>query len=285
MPNSDQRFSAQDIRSILKRATEIQGEHTGVLSSSSGSEETLTLSELTRIATDSGIPEEVLVQSVREYVVSQDESRQSKDAAIEESFISTTHAREFRIPGRLNSRQIEDVLSILRRTTGDPGQVQATNDTSEWQTASQTRGKVFFRANCFDDVTTVRLEWSEPTLKVPFFVVATVLSVIAIPIIFESLGLVSFVGAMLFLMIVSALLMGAHMTSSALIRNRKRGIDTLFDTIRKTIVQAALPRQPDELHTGRESAPGAKTDILGDFDSYDREARPLFDEKDHLKSG
>lgn len=218
-PDKTRFFNEKEISFIIKRATELQHikqkEYTPV---------SLNESDLSKIAEDSGIQQEYISAAITELEI--------KSAEISTNFwggpLSLTLDRT--INGQLDEKIWEELLSEIRKTFKDSGHVSKRDHVWEWTRSQQKYGvqQTYVSATTAGDKTHIQIVWNESIAAVPIYVIAGSLGLISIPIIFESLGMVSPTGLMLFLTSIAVLFSVARFTVKRTAIKKKKVVRQLM---------------------------------------------------------
>lgn len=217
-PQQARHFDEDAISAILHRASELQGQ--GPDARMTG----LTEAELGRIASEAGIDPRHVSTAIAE---------RDMRAALERPDLwggpfSLTLDRV--VAGQLNESTWEDVLSEIRAAFHEVGHSVQRGDVWEWSQGRQTQSgpQTYITATPEGCNTRLRIVWNEPIVAVPSYVLAGTLGLVLIPVIFESLGLVSFTGAALYLSLIAMLYTLARWTVVRTVRKKKANVQQLM---------------------------------------------------------
>jgi hypothetical protein len=217
-PAQARHFNEEEIGSILRRASELQGH---------GKEEGtigLTLAELCRIAEEAGID----VRHVSAAIFELDMRSAEGPPNLWGGPFSLTLDRV--VQGQVDEATWEAMLSEIRGTFSDVGHVVQRGSVWEWSRSKQAQGvqQAYVTATAEGGSTRLRIVWNEPIAAVPNYVLAGSLGLILIPIIFDSLGMVSFTGVALFLTLITMLYALARWTVMRKTRKKKGEVHKLM---------------------------------------------------------
>ncbi|MFT4604283.1 MAG: hypothetical protein ACI9W4_001013 [Rhodothermales bacterium] len=232
----DRIYSEEEIGRVLKRAAEIQGKQPR--SSSYG----LSLDELKELASDSGIDPELVIAAVSELKADQE--------AQEKTFwggpLSSTLIRS--VDGRLSDDTWEEMVAILRRAYKETGETERRGTTRQWMSKGQDGGRGHLIATYRDGRTELELFYGNPTIAIPFYIIPLVLSIIALPIIFEPMGLSGWPAFFVWFTFVASMLgaarFGVSTSASGMHNKTKNMVDDLAALAKKRAPEAAAPQQP-----------------------------------------
>lgn len=173
----DRIYSEEEIGRVLKRAAEIQGKQPRT--SGYG----LSLAEIQELAADSGIDPELVIAAVSELKADQEALKKN----IWGGPLSSTLIRS--VEGQLSDDTWEEMLALLRRTYKETGETERRGTTRQWMSRGQDGRRSHLIATYRDGRTELEHFYGNPTIAIPFYIIPLILSLIALPIIFEPMGL------------------------------------------------------------------------------------------------
>ena len=173
----DRIYSEEEIGRVLKRAAEIQGKQPRT--SGYG----LSLAEIQELAADSGIDPELVTAAVSELKADQEALKKT----IWGGPLSSTLIRS--VEGQLSDDTWEEMLAMLRRTYKETGETERRGTTRQWMSRGQDGRRSHLIATYRDGRTELEHFYGNPTIAIPFYIIPLILSIIALPIIFEPMAL------------------------------------------------------------------------------------------------
>lgn len=232
-PQQARHFDEDAISAILHRASELQGQGSDARTTG------LTQAELARIASEAGIDPRHVLTAIAE---------RDMHAALERPDLwggpfSLTLDRV--VSGQLDESTWENVLPEIRAAFQEAGHTVQRGDVWEWSQGRQTHGgpQTYITATPEGRNSRLRIVWNEPIVAVPSYVLAGTLGLILIPVIFESLGLVSFTGAALYLSLIAMLYTLARWTVVRAVRKKKANVQQLMLKLEQVFRAAKSDKQ------------------------------------------
>lgn len=263
LSSSKRQYDEKEINRVIKRAAELQGKQGGVKNFG------LTLVELQQVAADSGIDPRYVRAAVAEL------------SGVSDSYESnfwggpTSYDSDRIVPGSVDDMVWESIIGAIRKNYKHPGEVHTRGEVREWVYSSESK-QAHVSLTPVDEGTHIQFFWSDPLLNAPPYSIALVLSIIMVPVVFESLGLASLYGAALYLVIASLFLFIARTTLTRMIRAERKKADKLISQIELIITQSReMPeREASEAKTSlMENLPNESTSVYTDVNHASREKR------------
>ncbi len=212
--SDDRLLDEKQISNLLKRAAELQEENPD--SAGIG----LTVRELQQIAKEAGIDPGLIAIALEEF----DHAGGEKTDLWGGPF-SSSMGRS--VPGELDVEHWEKMVAASRKSFEEIGHVDVRGNVREWIHAGRNF-KARVSAITREGKTKIEVSWAEPVIAVPVYTVSLVLSIIMLPVIFESLGLVNLGGALLYIGIVGMLFMVSRFLTSRMVRAKKTLVKSLM---------------------------------------------------------
>ena len=137
------------------------------------------------------------------------------------------------LDGEIDAATWEEMISSIRGSFKDPGQVSTRENVFEWTSQSETE-KAQVTALIMDGKTKFTVFWTEPIIAIPLYVITLIGTIISLPIAFEGLelsGPVAFafiMSVVLTLFSVSRFLVGRVMDKQV---NKLQQLETTLDLI------------------------------------------------------
>ncbi len=222
-------FDERAISAILKRANELQ--ETPSLDPRFG----LTLDELQQAATEVGIDPHAVAQAAAEW-----QAETTTRPSWWGGPVATSLEQTLDVP--LTGPTWEAVVAVARHTYGTTGRVQTWGHTYEWTNEGTGGLQAHLTATARDGQTHLQVFANEPALPAATFIPAGVIAIILLPIIFDSLGLLSMLGVGLYLALASMLFFVARWGLTRLIAKRRRTAQRLLTETTRLIERHAIKR-------------------------------------------
>ena len=215
---SKQIYKQDEISEILRRAAELQG------SEGEGPSTGLSLTELQQIAIDSGIDPKFVHLAAAE-MTAMPEGDKTKFWG---GPLRLVLERE--IEGEITAEVWERMVSEIRKSFQESGSVQEWGRAYEWTLTGQNSITAHVTAIPRDGITRLELHWAEPIMFVPFLVPTLILSIIMLPILFESMALGT-TGIPIYIGLVATLWTAARLGLGTFAKRRKRRLRKLAATL------------------------------------------------------
>lgn len=252
----DRLFDEAEIGRILQRAAELQGRR--VQTPTTG----LSLSELKSLASESGLDPALVATAVAEL--------QIESAGRQDTWWGgpVHHEADIVLPGPVSDDTWERMLDAVRSGIGQIGRVEARGTTREWivDKKDDTSGRFTVREES-DGTSRLRVHWHSPVPAILAFIATGVLSLMALPLVFDEFALGVFPGIPAYLAIVATLFFAFRFLVSQQTGRQRERLQQLVQTlsaIGADGMTAAIHAEQSPSGTGSTLLPGEDTRIRPD---------------------
>lgn len=276
-------YNEKEIGSILKRAAELSQDESGPNAAG------LSIEELQQVGSEAGLDPDMILRAAAE--MQQTGPRRAKN------FFGgpLSYSNDFVLDGEIDAATWEEMISSIRGSFKDPGQVSTRENVFEWTSQSETE-KAQVTALIMDGKTKFTVFWTEPIIAIPLYVITLIGTIISLPIAFEGLelsGPVAFafiMSVVLTLFSVSRFLVGRVMDKQV---NKLQQLETTLDLIAsKKALRAARQKAPAalesssaaesiQLETAQTSSPSEARLSLDDMDEPPSSETKLARNREH----
>ncbi len=229
MPEGSDRPKTYDekaVTAILKRASQLQA------SSRDDGGFGLSLAELQQIAAETGIdPRFVLIAASEVFHPEEAESNWWGGPL--------SYSLEWTVEGEIDEYTWEEMVAETRRHFKDTGEVRSWSNSREWAHSGQNSVQAHVTATTREGITRLTLFWSEPTMAVAAYIPLLVLSLIMLPIIFESLALTGLLAAGTWFTGFALLFLAARFFMRHLSSSKKRDLAALKERLERVAFELA----------------------------------------------
>jgi len=169
-------YNEKQIGAILKRAAEMSQDESGPNAAG------LSIEELQRVGAEAGLDPDLILRAAAEM--------QQTGPKRERNFFGgpVSYSNDFVLDGEIDASTWEEMISSIRGSFKDPGQVATRENVFEWTSQSETE-KAQVTALVKDGKTRITVFWTEPVMAIPLFVPSIIGTIISLPIAFEALEL------------------------------------------------------------------------------------------------
>lgn len=174
-------YNEKEIGAILKRAAELSQDESGPNAAG------LSIEELQQVGSEAGLNPDMILRAAAEMQQTGPERRKNFFGG------PLSYSNDFVLDGEIDAATWEEMISSIRGSFKDPGQVSTRENVYEWTSQSETE-KAQVTALVMDGKTKFTVFWTEPIMAVPLYVITLVGTLISLPIAAEGLELSALMG-------------------------------------------------------------------------------------------
>ena len=169
-------YNEKEIGSILKRAAELSQDESGPNAAG------LSIEELQQVGSEAGLDPDLILRAAAEM--------QQRGPKRKKNFFGgpLSYSNDFVLDGEIDAATWEEMISSIRGSFKDPGQVSTRENVFEWTSQSETE-KAQVTALVMDGKTKFTVFWTEPIMAIPLYVITLIGTIISLPIAAEGLEL------------------------------------------------------------------------------------------------
>lgn len=226
--NRTRTYDEKAVTAILKRASQLQAR------SRDDGGFGLSLAELKQVAAEAGIDPRFVSIAASEFIHPAEPESNWWGGPLSCSL-------DWTIDGEIDDVAWEEIVAEARRHFKDTGEVRAWSNSREWAHSGQNSIQAHVTATSREGITRLNLFWAEPTLAVAAYIPLLVLSLILLPIIFESLALTGITAAATWFTAVGLLFLLARWFMGYLSSGKKLDLSELRERLQRIAADSAMP--------------------------------------------